>query len=76
MLYLTIKFITIWRYSDLNKLQYHCTTPYRYFIEMTLPVTDRIKSFKDLRRNFYLEQSKDPTFFSELSENLQELTVT
>ena len=41
---------------------------------MTLAVTDKIKSFKDLKRNFNLEQSKDPTFFSELSENLQDLT--
>ena len=42
---------------------------------MTLAVTDIIKSFKDLRRNFNLEQSKDSAFFSELSENLEELTI-
>ncbi|NJN09625.1 MAG: type I restriction endonuclease subunit R [Richelia sp. RM1_1_1] len=41
---------------------------------MTLAVTDKIKSFKDLRRNFNLAQFKDPTFFSELSQDLQELT--
>lgn len=41
---------------------------------MTLAVTDRIKSFKDLKRSFNLEQSKDPAFFSELSNNLQELS--
>ena len=41
---------------------------------MTLAVTDRIKSFKDLKRSFNLEQSKEPAFFSELSEELQELS--
>ncbi|MGF1672146.1 MAG: type I restriction endonuclease subunit R [Rivularia sp. (in: cyanobacteria)] len=41
---------------------------------MTLAVTDRIKSFKDLKRSFNLEQSKDLAFFSELSEELQELS--
>lgn len=41
---------------------------------MTLAVTDRIKSFKDLKRSFNLEQSKNPAFFSELSEDLQELS--
>lgn len=41
---------------------------------MTLAVTDRIKSFKDLKRSFNLEQSKDPAFFSELSKDLQELS--
>lgn len=42
---------------------------------MTLAVTDRIKSFKDLKRSFNLEQSKDPSFVSELSEGLQDLTT-
>lgn len=41
---------------------------------MTLAVTDKIKSFKDLKRSFNLEQSKDSAFFSELSQDLQELT--
>ena len=41
---------------------------------MTLAVTDKIKSFKDLRRNFNLEKTTDPAFFSELSQDLQELT--
>ncbi|MEM7556968.1 MAG: type I restriction endonuclease subunit R [Cyanobacteria bacterium P01_A01_bin.84] len=40
---------------------------------MTLAVTDRIKSFKDLRRSFNLQKTTDPAFFSELSENFQEL---
>lgn len=41
---------------------------------MTLAVTDRIKSFKDLRRSFNVEKTTEPSFFSELSENLEELT--
>lgn len=41
---------------------------------MTLAVTDRIKTFKELRRSFNLEQSKDSAFFNELSEDLEELT--
>ncbi len=41
---------------------------------MTLAVMDRIKSFKDLRRNFNLEQSSYPAFLSELTEKLQELS--
>ncbi len=42
---------------------------------MTLAVTDRIKTFKELRRSFNLEQSKDSAFFNELSEDLEELTL-
>lgn len=41
---------------------------------MNLAVTDRIKTFKELRRNFNLKQSKDSAFFNELSEGLEELT--
>ena len=42
---------------------------------MTLAaVTDRIRSFKDLKRSFNLEESKDPAFLSELSENFPELS--
>lgn len=42
---------------------------------MTLAaVTDRIKSFKDLKRSFNLEESTDPAFLSELSENFPELS--
>ena len=42
---------------------------------MTLAVTDRIKSFKDLETAFKIGQSQDPEFFSELDENLKELTL-
>ncbi|MBF2015831.1 MAG: type I restriction endonuclease subunit R [Rivularia sp. T60_A2020_040] len=41
---------------------------------MTIAVTDRIKSFKDLGIRFNLEKTKDPAFFSELSENFPELS--
>ena len=42
---------------------------------MTLAVTDRIKSFKDLETAFKIGQSQDPEFFSELDDNLLELTL-
>ncbi|MGB6301977.1 MAG: type I restriction endonuclease subunit R [Rivularia sp. (in: cyanobacteria)] len=42
---------------------------------MTLAVTNRIKSFKDLETGFKIEQSQDPEFFSELDENFKELTL-
>lgn len=42
---------------------------------MTLAVTDRIKSFKDLRKNFNLEKTKDPAFFSELLGDFSELSL-
>ena len=42
---------------------------------MTLAVTDRIKSFKDLETSFKIEQSQDPEFFSELDENFQDLSL-
>ncbi|NJM17365.1 MAG: type I restriction endonuclease subunit R [Richelia sp. RM2_1_2] len=41
---------------------------------MTLAVTDRIKSFKDLLLSFKIEKTTNPAFFSELSEGLQELS--
>jgi hypothetical protein len=41
---------------------------------MTLAVTDRIKTFKDLETSFKIEQSQDPEFFSELDENFQDLS--
>lgn len=42
---------------------------------MTLAVTNRIKSFKDLQTGFKIKQSQDPEFFSELDENFKELTL-
>ena len=42
---------------------------------MTLAVTDRIKTFKNLETSFKIEQSQDPEFFSELDENFQDLSL-
>ncbi|WP_088242793.1 type I restriction endonuclease subunit R [Calothrix rhizosoleniae] len=41
---------------------------------MTLAVTDRIKTFKDLHRSFNLKKTRNPRFFNELSESLEELS--